>query len=178
MTNGLFVPFGLGRHVIYNNPALIIPSLKVAFVGRIVYQLVLCFTKLGICLFYLRVFQDKRSKYIVYIIAAFTIISTLIIEVVFIFQCNPVSDAWRFIKPNCKPGPPSMIANTVCSVVADICIMAFVIPRVLPLQMAPRQKASLLGVVSLGVLVIAASVVRCYLTSTLLTDSDLSCKSC
>ncbi|KUJ17544.1 uncharacterized protein LY89DRAFT_584744, partial [Mollisia scopiformis] len=163
VTNALLIPFGGGHHAIFQKPSQITPTLKIAFIGRLIYQFVLCLTKLGICLFYLRVFQDKASKRQVYMIAAFTIISALVIEIEFVFQCNPVSDAWNFVNPNCKATNPSVVTNCVCNIIADVWIMAFVIPRVLPLQMARRQKFSLLGVVSLGMLVIAASIVRCIL---------------
>lgn len=103
--------------------------------------------------------------------------SALVIEFVFIFQCTPVSDAWDFARPNCKPANPSVIANTVCNIVADIWIMVFVIPRVMPLQMPRRQKVSLLVVVSLGVLVIAASMVRCLLVTKLADNDDPTCES-
>ncbi|CZR67374.1 related to integral membrane protein [Phialocephala subalpina] len=173
VTNILFVPFGAGHHQIFQKESQIVPTLKLAFIGRLIYQFVLCLTKLGICVFYLRVFQDKTSKYIVYIIVAFVTVSALVIELVFIFQCSPVSDAWNFVNPNCKPANPSVIANTVCNILADVVIMAFAIPRVLPLQMRRRQKVSLLMVVGLGVLVIAASIVRCYLVTMLADNDDL-----
>ncbi|KAF8853463.1 hypothetical protein BDZ45DRAFT_560611, partial [Acephala macrosclerotiorum] len=171
VANVLFVPFGgAGHHQIFQKESQIVPAFKLAFISRFIYQVVLCLTKLGICVFYLRIFQDKLSKQFVYAMMAFTAVSTLIIEFVFVFQCSPVSDAWAIVNSNCRPTNPSVIANAVCNIVADVAIMAFAIPRVLPLQMTARQKATLLVLVSLGVLVIAASIVRCYLVTSINSD--------
>jgi hypothetical protein len=153
--------------------------MKLAFASRIVYQFVLCVTKLSICTFYLPVFQDKRSKLIVYLILAFITIPFLVIEITFVFSCRPVSDAWNPINfvANCVNPFPSLLANTITNVLADILMMTFVIPRVsmfipnlglhgadahiiVPLQMERRQKITLMVVVSLGVLVVISSIVR------------------
>ncbi|PMD37525.1 hypothetical protein L207DRAFT_531807 [Hyaloscypha variabilis F] len=134
-------------------------TLKLAFVSRVVYQFVICTTKLGICTFYLRVFQDKGSKMLIYSLLGFIITTALVIELAFIFACKPVAGAWA-IPQTCASPFASFYANTITSVMADVALMVFVIPRVLPLQMAPKQKIILLCVVSLGVLIIIAAYIR------------------
>jgi hypothetical protein len=128
----LFTEFGTGHHQVFATFSDIGPSMKLAFASRIVYQFVLCVTKLSICTFYLRVFQDKRSKLTVYLLLAIITIPFLVIEITFVFSCTPVSDAWNPINfvANCVNPFPSLLANTITNVLADVLMMAFVIQRV------------------------------------------------
>ncbi|KAN0099524.1 hypothetical protein V8E51_013299 [Hyaloscypha variabilis] len=157
--DALFVKFGTGHHSSLQTLPDVRATLKLAFASRVVYQFVICTTKLGICTFYLRVFQDKRSKMLIYSLLGFIIITALVIELAFIFACKPVSGAWA-IPQTCASPFASFYANTIASVMADVALVVFVIPRVLPLQMALKQKIILLCVVSLGVLIIIAACIR------------------
>jgi uncharacterized membrane protein YidH (DUF202 family) len=130
VANGLFVMFGTGHHQIFQALPQVAPTLKLAFSSRLIYQFVLCLTKLGICTFYLRVFADRRSKQYVYLIIGFVIATTLVVEMVFIFLCSPVSDAWSIISPKCHSSVPVTEANAVFNILADIFLMIFAIPRV------------------------------------------------
>lgn len=169
-------------------------DMKLAFATRIVYQYVLCVTKIGICAFYLRVFQDKGSKRLVYLLLAFIAIPFIVIEAYYIFSCKPISAAWNplLLADHCLPQMPSCFANTVLNVIADILVMAFLLPRISMLifvsvkfklteivspQPAPRQKQTLIAVVSLGILVIIASIIRLYFLVNVDESADLSCKS-
>ncbi len=108
----------------------IIATMKLAFASRVMYQFVLCTTKLGICSFYLRIFQDRPSRVVVYALLGFILISAVAIEFSFILSCKPVSGAWTLGEHNCLPLNPSFIANTVCNVVGDLALIAFVLPKI------------------------------------------------
>lgn len=66
----------------------------------------------------------------VYLITTFVAISAIILEFVFIFSCNPVSNAWDGTGVGCVSSTPSTVANAVCNILADVFLMIFVIPRV------------------------------------------------
>ena len=125
----LFVKFGTGHHSSLQTLPDIRAILKLAFASRVVYQFVICTTKLGICTFYLRVFQDKRSKMLIFLLLGFIMITALVVELAFIFACKPVSGAWA-IPQTCASPFASFYANTITSVMADVALMVFVIPRV------------------------------------------------
>jgi hypothetical protein len=129
----------------------------------------------------MRVFQDKQSKMVIYSLLGFITITALVIELAFLFSCKPVSGAWA-IPPTCASPLASFYANTITGVIADVALMVFVRPRVcmsenspdancsvlcyllkqipVPLQLPLKQKIILLGVVSLGLLIIVASCIR------------------
>ena len=127
-----FVKFGTGHHSFLQTLLDALAILKLAFASRLIYQFVICTTKLGICTFYLRVFQDKRtggSKMLIYSLLGFIIITALVIELAFILACKPVSGAWA-IPQTCASPFASFYANTITSVMADVTLMMFIIPRV------------------------------------------------
>ncbi|KAI9047298.1 hypothetical protein LZ554_008746 [Drepanopeziza brunnea f. sp. 'monogermtubi'] len=158
--NSLSVAYGTGHKAVFQSEADIISIMKLAFASRLIYQFVLCTTKLGIGCYSLQFFRDRTSKLIAYPLLGFVLVSAVTIEFTFIFSCKPVSDAWTLGAQNCLPVTPIFITNTVCNVVGDLALMAFLIPRIAPLQMSRRQKASLFSVVGLGLLVIVAAVFR------------------
>lgn len=106
-------------------------GLKLNFGGRIIYQFVLCVTKLGICAFYLRMFQDHADKIYIYLIIIFLLITTIPIEFASLFQCNPVSGGWTLgTTAKCLKAMPSIYAAAISSILSDVFLMAFVFPRV------------------------------------------------
>ncbi len=121
-----FVKFGIGHNSLLQTLPGVIATLKLAFTSRVMYQFIICTTKLEICTFYLRVFQDKRGKIMIYSLLGFIIITTLVIELAFIFSCKPVSGAWD-VPQTCGSLFASFYANTV---MIDVTLMVFAIPRV------------------------------------------------
>lgn len=64
--------YGAGRDMaVSETPEAAAMATRIEFASRILYQACLAATKLGICAFYLRVFQDRTSKRLVYLMAAF-----------------------------------------------------------------------------------------------------------
>jgi len=69
--------YGAGRHIQTLTLADIRPQNILAYTVRLIYQLFLRGTKLGICFFYLRVFPDRNSRYIIFGLIAFIILFTI-----------------------------------------------------------------------------------------------------
>jgi hypothetical protein len=65
--------YGAGRHIQTLTLADIQPQDILAYTVRLIYQLVLSGTKLGICFFHLRVFPDRNSRYIIFGLIAFIV---------------------------------------------------------------------------------------------------------
>ncbi|KAF4628888.1 hypothetical protein G7Y89_g9255 [Cudoniella acicularis] len=174
ISNCIFTQYGTGHHTIIPNPANIIPTLKLAFASQLLYQFTLAITKVGICLFYLRIFQDRVSKILVYLITGFVVLTFLPLELGVVFRCSPVSDAWKFGNANCAAQNPRVFAAAACNIFADVLLMAFVFPRFASLKMGRRQKISLMAIVSLGFLVIIVAIIRVARVAHLADDLDLS----
>jgi hypothetical protein len=124
------VKFGFGRHNSVQAFDDINPSLTLAFASRLTYQVSLGTTKLGLGAFYLRILPDRISRYATYLLMGFTILYTLPLGLVTIFQCSPIAGAWSTISAKCINISAIFIASAVCSMVTDVLLLALIIPRI------------------------------------------------
>lgn len=75
--------YGEGKHEVDIPERDLIPALKLNYATIICYQAALCFTKLSICVFYLRVFSTTRAaRWHVYAMMIFVIAFTVPLELV------------------------------------------------------------------------------------------------
>ncbi|CAD6449814.1 4d642ed2-10fc-40f2-8b96-55540c1f1254 [Sclerotinia trifoliorum] len=154
--------YGGGRHVELQRHDDLKPLVILAFVSRLLYQLGLMMVRIAMCLLYLRIFQDKTSKIIIYLLILFQLIATIPATLALVFQCDPIISQWdpNVEEIHCDDPMPAITAFTVCSVLSDAALIAFAVPRVLPLQIPKLQKAFLLAIVSFGILIIIVSIIR------------------
>ena len=153
------------------------------FSVRMIHIVVLTTTKLSICLFYRRIFQDSISRTLSVALMAFMTVFTLALFIDGFFACNLGGAYWSPAGPLC--GRPSFVKNiaffvygsAVLSVVADLFLMAFALWRIFPLGIARAQKISLYAVISLGWLAIAASLIRAILTGQTIDSRDPTCEN-
>jgi hypothetical protein len=129
----------------------------------------MCFTKLSILVFYLRVFPARRERWLSWGTIVFVILFTIPMLIGDVLQCNPITHQ-SFFNPGvvCLTPTPFLIASTVLHTVTDGWLILMVIPVVLTLRIPFWQKCVLMGVLSLGVFFILFSILR--ITSILRTD--------
>ncbi|TVY92729.1 hypothetical protein LAWI1_G004021 [Lachnellula willkommii] len=143
--------YGAGKHL-HDVPFTSLEAgLNLEYGTRITYFLALGFTKVSICLFYLRVFRERYSRIIAMGTMGFTILFTVPTVLVSIFQCNPVRGFWdKTIKSTCFNTNPNLYASAACNIAADTVLIILVVFSVLPLKLVRRQKIVLLIVISSG----------------------------
>lgn len=140
---------------------LLANSFSITYITLILYQLALCFTKLSILVFYLRVFPARRERLLSWGTIIFMAVASIPILIVDILQCNPATQS-SFFSPDvvCLPPMPILITSTVVHTILDGWLIIMVIPVVTSLKIPKGQKTALMCVLSLGVLVILASAAR------------------
>jgi hypothetical protein len=168
--------YGLGHHE-YDVPLSVFSvSQKLGYFNQLLYNLVLCTTKLSICFLYLRIFHvEKRIRWLIHGCIWFLIIYSFAFEIICIFQCHPIRAFWDFsasLKGKCINTIPVFYAAGACNIVSDLLLMAIVVPKIGELQIRKGQKIALFGIVSLGWLIVTASVVRVVRLSILLHTQD------
>ena len=134
----------------------------------------LSLTKISICLFYLRLFIDKISRYLAVGTMVFIVLYTIPLILISIFQCKPVAAVYDISITNseCINTLPAFYANSVFNIIVDVWLIYLVVPRIWTLKMAFRQKAALFVVVTLSWLVVIAAIVRAVRISAVLTVND------
>lgn len=131
MLSILGIRYGAGRHTAALTMPMLITGQEIGFISRLIYQAILCITKVGICAFYLRVFQDRRSKILIYAMIAAMVLYTVPLELVTIFSCKPVKGYWELTKPRkCINPVPSIFAVAILNISSDALLIVFVVPRV------------------------------------------------
>ncbi|PVH91342.1 hypothetical protein DM02DRAFT_664093 [Periconia macrospinosa] len=157
------VALGSGYHIEAVNPANIPKQQVTIYVSQILIVITLPFTKLGICLTYLRIFySEKQGRRLIKGVLVLLFISFFPNLIMVIFQCKPISAFWteRPPTPKCIDSRPSFFLNGVLNIVCDIALIAIVLPRVIHLRLNGRQKIAVIGIVMLGLLAVIAGIAR------------------
>lgn len=151
--------YGAGQHV-WNVPlSSLKPGLQLAYGTLLVYNLALSLTKISVCLFYLRVFGSSSSsasrtnRLLCIACIGFVVAYTIPLEVVSIVQCRPPDAVWNTApgeSAQCIDTIPAFYTSAACNMAVDLWLIAYAVPRVLPLPLPRRQKVVLLFFVSLG----------------------------
>jgi hypothetical protein len=130
--------YGAGRHTSALSADELNTTLLLAFIARIVYQLVVGSTKIAICMSFLRVFQDRKGRYWMFSLITFAGVFTTALVFASIFQCRPIQDAWANSARPYETGASnscinilySVWASGICNIVTDVLLLLFVVPRI------------------------------------------------
>ncbi|OLN97958.1 hypothetical protein CCHL11_02543 [Colletotrichum chlorophyti] len=141
------------------------PYIMRTYLGLVYYQLCLCLTKLSLLAFYVRIFNSRPiERRLARITVAIVILFSFPMLLMTILQCHP-SPGHFFGRPmKCFAFPDLLISSASLHSVTDAWLIAMVIPALARLDIPRRQKAALGIVLSLGVFVVAASMVRLQLS--------------
>ncbi|KAF6835605.1 integral membrane protein [Colletotrichum plurivorum] len=142
------------------------PYIMRTYLGLIYYQICLCLTKFSILAFYLRVFKSSRARErrLAWGTVAFVLAYSLPLLLMSFLQCHPVVGQF-FGKPMvCFGFPELLISSASLHSATDVWLIAMVAPCVARLDLPKKQKFALAAVLSLGVFVVAASMVRLQLS--------------
>lgn len=157
---------GAGRHAaatVIEDPLAPITSQKYAYAAQILLFPALAFSKLSICLTYLRIFYaDVRGRYMIQALMVLLVLLIIPFDFEAAFQCRPVRVYWTEGRPNskCLENLPVVLTSGILNTFIDISLMAIVLPRILELQLHPRQKLALTATVLLGSFAVVAGIVR------------------
>jgi hypothetical protein len=118
------------RHHAMLQSLALIPFFKVSFASRILYQLVLWFTKMDVCIFYRRVFQDTKSKLFINLALGFLVATGILIMLLNLLQYIPIEGNWNLKPGKCMPYLIYVYVTSICNILADIVLLAFAIPHI------------------------------------------------
>lgn len=99
--NGLQYHAGIGRHSVYLSPDHAKDALKWSYVTMILFFIIVCLTKISICLFILRIRKTGWLKRVLYALMTGLVITTLAPEIILFIQCQPIRSFWDGSVGNC-----------------------------------------------------------------------------
>lgn len=126
------------------------------WLGLVVYNVCLLFTKLTLFFQFYRIIQETslRVQKMIYM-GIMSIIAAWQIAQVFvqIFACIPVQASWdKDIHGNCQTINNTRLMNSVANIVTDFIILLLPLPVIWRLKLPKTQKLALTGVFGLGFL--------------------------
>lgn len=166
---------GLGKHD-ENIESHQLPKLRRAeYVFSILYNPALMATKTSILIFYLRLAKNTQVvlRYASWATLAVVNVAGLVLTLMNIFQCNPISAAWRGETGNnisCIPLLTEFICAAPVNIVTDLAILALPIPVLTGMRLPSRQKTILVFTFTLGIFVTIVDVVRIYYLQRAISD--------
>ncbi|KAK2033102.1 integral membrane protein [Colletotrichum zoysiae] len=141
------------------------PYIMRTYLGLIYYQFCLCLTKLSILAFYMRVFACRpRERFLARAAVVFVFLYSAPMLLMSLLQCHPGPGLFFGQPMMCFKFPDLLISSASLHSATDAWLIVMVIPTVMRLDIPHRQKVALGAVMSLGIFVIVASMVRLQLS--------------
>ncbi|KAI1391069.1 uncharacterized protein F4822DRAFT_171479 [Hypoxylon trugodes] len=166
LSNMAGVGVGFGKPLSDIAPENRVELMKTIWISPPLWGLSSALIKMSIVTSYRRIWTSPRFKLFTTTLVIFLAIFGLTLFLAGILACIPVSLSWAPPTPSsrtsdhCLDIPTFMFATSVLNTFFDILILALPVPLVKRLQIAPRQKAALTAVFTVGLVVVVASVMR------------------
>jgi hypothetical protein len=170
--------YGQGHRFANVPKHLLLVSFDITYAALICYQLCLCLTKISILAFYIRVFPAHREQWMSWGTIIFVIAFGTPLLIGSILQCDLATGVSRFGSTSrCFTSGeyyPFLQASTALHTVTDAWLIIMIIPVLSTLQIARRPKYALMGVLSLGLFVMVASIARLTMLNRYVGTQDIT----
>jgi len=160
---------GLGRHLWDIPLSMFNPSfLQSVIAYAILYQTSICFIKLSILLFYLRLSPYRIFQVVVYILIILTISYTIVLIFQIIFRCHPIAKGWdiTITYGSCLSIRFVSNLNGIVNVTTDCIMLSLPIPLIWTLRVPKRQKCLIALILMTSSFVCIISILRLVETFT------------
>ncbi|KAF2665814.1 hypothetical protein BT63DRAFT_417339 [Microthyrium microscopicum] len=123
--------------------------------------------RLSLLSFYFRLAEHIQMGYrwILYTVIGVSVLFLVAYLLPLIFMCIPLQALWKYPPdPNakCLDLGAFMLSMSIINTVLELIVAILPIPAIFILDMDPRQRYSVIGLLSLGFFVFAVGCVRCY----------------
>ncbi|KAH0489846.1 hypothetical protein TgHK011_001339 [Trichoderma gracile] len=164
---------GFGLHSDQINQDHKVIAFKYFFAAQILYKVATCLTKSSLGMLYLRIFPGHKFRIAVITVVGVTVAYTFAAVLMTVFACKPIEKAWRKTLPGvCVNSISIWYSTSVLNIVTDILIIGLPVNEIRRLQLPLARKLLLCALFSLGVFVIACTVIRMITVSPQTTASD------
>ncbi|KAF3919087.1 hypothetical protein ABW21_db0204760 [Orbilia brochopaga] len=117
------------------------------------------FTKVSILCFYLRFASEKSLRFLIYLVLVFFVVWSVGLVIPMIAQCQPVASTWEFLGPGQRKCisygayKKLNLAQGLVNLVSDVILFCLPLPTVLAMKRPRKERAWLIGLFGLGLLV-------------------------
>ncbi|KAM3423899.1 hypothetical protein BST61_g1294 [Cercospora zeina] len=162
--SGYVAKLGMGRDVWTIHPDNLTQLLKVYYFDEMMYVVALPIIKISMLLTYLRIFQAKQFRWLVFGALGFNGAYLITFLLITMLQCRPLNLAWlRWLKE--YPGTCNNInaqswAAAALNILLDVVVVGLPIPMLLKMDLNIRKKALVILMFGVGFFVTIVSMIR------------------
>ncbi|KAF9892856.1 hypothetical protein FE257_000445 [Aspergillus nanangensis] len=155
------IEYGMGLHTSTLDPTQMPIFFKLIYAFEPLYITTVGIIKISVLLMYHRIFPVRMIKIAGSILATITIAWVISVDLVAIFQCNPIRKGYEPTIPgSCINLKGALVGNGVPNFVTDIIILALPARLIWRLQASTSQRLSIILVFLSGSFVVFASIYR------------------
>ncbi|KEF54305.1 uncharacterized protein A1O9_09471 [Exophiala aquamarina CBS 119918] len=167
------VYYGMGLHTHELDAANKVKAFLWLWVAQLLYKFANGMTKISLVLLYLRIFPSRIFKMISWGVIAFVICYCTAAVCTSIWQCDPIEKAWRKTLPgHCIKIGILWYVNSVFTLLADLMLIILPMNQIVRLKLPLSQKIGLAFVFSLGIFVMACTIIRCVALGPTVSQND------
>ncbi|KAF4776916.1 integral membrane protein [Colletotrichum scovillei] len=143
----------------------------------VTYSLSVVLAKLSLLFLYLRLSPDRSFRIIVTSLIGIVIAYSVAYQLLSIFGCRPIYASWdaeALKTAHCVDKETIYMILSIANIIMDVAILLLPLKIVIPLQMARRQKVSVILLFATGTFVCASAIKRTIILPPLLKSADYS----
>ncbi|KAK3201208.1 hypothetical protein GRF29_185g88916 [Pseudopithomyces chartarum] len=140
---------------------------SIAMANQLLFILITAFTKISILLTYLRLFPSKPNRYFCHTMLAFTTIWALTLFPTTLFQCHPIQAYWlpfQYPTAKCLSVLTLFWTAGTLNLISDFLIFLWPATQLAKVQVALKERVTLIVMFSLGLVICGAGVLRLWYT--------------
>ncbi|KAI1389371.1 uncharacterized protein F4822DRAFT_198577 [Hypoxylon trugodes] len=152
--------YGSGQHQADLDEETVIKFMKNLYIYEIFWSIGVFSVKVGILLFYWRVFHTKSFRISAIGVGCFSLMIFISNFFSFALQCTPVASFWEGKIEDCIDQNTFYSASAIINVIGDVAVLVLPLPVVWKLNTSRSKKWSLSFLFLLGAFVCVASIFR------------------
>ncbi|KAI5860888.1 hypothetical protein GGS23DRAFT_579367 [Durotheca rogersii] len=152
--------YGSGKHQAELDEDVVMAFMKNLYVYMIFWSIGVFSVKVGILLFYWRVFHTNAFRATALVVGCFSVGMFVSNFFSFTFQCTPIESFWMARPEDCIDQHSFYLASAVINVVGDVTVLALPLPVIWGLHTSRGKKWTLSFLFLLGTFVCIASIFR------------------
>lgn len=157
---------GLGLDMWFVPHDNITEILRLYYFDELIYITSLSLTKVSILFFYLKVFPKRSFRICTWTLIGINLVYAITYDFLLIFQCNPISGAWKFwdgeFEAQCISINVLGWSAAAINIALDVAVIVLPLPELFGLSLSLRKRLQIIAMFAVGFFITIVSIVRLY----------------
>ncbi|KAI1098890.1 hypothetical protein F4804DRAFT_323539 [Jackrogersella minutella] len=157
---------GLGLDMWFVPHDSVTEILRLYYFDELIYITSLALTKVSVLFFYLKVFPKRSFRLCAWALISINLVYAITYDFLLIFQCNPISGAWRFwdgeFEAKCISINVLGWSAAAINIALDLAVIILPLPALFGLSLSLRKRLQIMAMFAVGFFITIVSIVRLY----------------